>query len=84
MFVCKNKTDPEAEKIAYDTILDMAIDWTKLYKNYKGFWVTLKDDEVTVISKAKTPQEALKLAEKKGYSDPYITRVPEEVVSYVG
>ena len=62
----------------------MAIDWTKLYKNYKGFWVTLKDDEVTVISKGKTPQEAFKLAEKKGYSDPYITRVPEEIVSYVG
>lgn len=62
----------------------MAIDWTKMYKKYKGFWVTLKDDEVTVISKGKTPQEALKIAEQKGYPDPYLTRVPEEVVSYVG
>ena len=62
----------------------MAIDWTKLYSKYKGFWVTLKDDEVTVISKGRTPQEALKLAEKKGYPNPYLTRVPEKIVSYIG
>lgn len=62
----------------------MAIDWTELYKKYKGFWVALKDDEVTVVATGKTPQEALENAKKKGYPDPYLTRVPEEIVSYVG
>ncbi len=62
----------------------MAVDWTKLYRKYKGFWVTLQDDEVTVISKGKTPQEALHAAAVKGFADPYLTRVPEEIVSYVG
>jgi hypothetical protein len=62
----------------------MAIDWTELYSKYKGFWVALKDDEVTVVGVGKTPEEALENAKKKGYLDPYITRVPEEIVSYVG
>ena len=68
----------------YVIVDGMSIDWTDMYAKYKGFWVTLKDDEITVISKGKTPQEALKIAEEKGYPDPYLTRVPEEVVSYVG
>ena len=62
----------------------MAVDWTKLYRKYKGFWVTLQDDEVTVISAGKTPQEALRAASAKGFDEPYLTRVPEEIVSYVG
>lgn len=62
----------------------MAIDWTKLYSKYKGLWVALKDDEITVVGKGKTPEEALKVAQKNGYSDPYLTRVPEKIVSYVG
>ena len=57
-------------------LVQMATDWTKIYKKYKGLWVALKDDEVTVVGNGKTPQAALKMAAEKGYSEPYITRVP--------
>lgn len=44
-----------------------AIDWTHIYKKYKGLWVALMDDEVTVISSATTLEEASKKAEKKDF-----------------
>lgn len=62
----------------------MAIDWTKIFKKYKGMWVALKDDEKTVISTGKSALEALKLAEKKGFSNPILTKIPKGLVSYVG
>ena len=42
----------------------MAIDWTKIYKKYKGLWVALKDDYTTVVASGKTPEEALKSSKK--------------------
>ena len=62
----------------------MAIDWTKIYEQYKGLWVALKDDEVTVISSGKTAKEAWERAQKKGYKKPILTRMPEALVTYVG
>ncbi|KKQ21446.1 MAG: hypothetical protein US45_C0054G0005 [Candidatus Nomurabacteria bacterium GW2011_GWA1_37_20] len=62
----------------------MAIDWTKIYKKYKGLWVALADDEVTVLSSGKTLKEALEKAKKNGYSDPILTRMPESLFTYVG
>lgn len=44
----------------------MSIDWSKVYKKYKGLWVALKDDYITVVGSGKTPEEALKLAKKNG------------------
>ncbi len=32
----------------------VATDWTKIYKNYQGLWVALKDDEETVIASGKS------------------------------
>ncbi len=43
----------------------MAIDWTNIYKKYKGLWVALKDDERTVVSFGKTAKEAWTKAKKK-------------------
>ena len=62
----------------------MAIDWTKIYKRYKGLWVALKDDEVTVVGHGKTLKEALAEARKRGFENPIVTRMPEELVTYVG
>ena len=62
----------------------MPIDWTKIYKKYKGRWVALKDDHKTVVASGKTPEEVLKLASKKGFIDPFLTRVPEKVLPFVG
>ena len=62
----------------------MAIDWTKIYKKYKGLWVALADDEVTVLGHGKTLKEALDSAKKNGYKDPIATRMPESLFTYVG
>ncbi len=62
----------------------MAIDWTKIYEKYKGLWVALEDDEITVIASGKTAKEAWEEAQKKGYDKPILTRMPEKLVPYVG
>lgn len=62
----------------------MAIDWTKIYKKYKGLWVALKDDEETVVGSGKTAREAWEKAQKAGYKKPIMTRMPSALISYVG
>ncbi len=62
----------------------MPIDWTKIYKKYKGRWVALKDDHMTVIASGKTPAETLKAAEKEGFGDPFLTHIPKKVTPFVG
>lgn len=62
----------------------MAIDWTKIYKKYRGCWVALKDDEKTVISSGRTAKEAWIKAQDKGFKKPILTRMPEKLVTYVG
>ncbi len=62
----------------------MAIDWTKIYDKYKGLWVALQDDQVTVISSAQTLKEALEKAQEKGYKQPIMFKVPSEIIPFVG
>ena len=62
----------------------MAKDWTKLLKTYKGKWVALAEDETTVLGAGGTARSALLAAKKKSNTIPYLTRVPEKIVSYVG
>ena len=62
----------------------MAIDWTKIYKKYKGLWVALKDDLKTVIASGKTVREVMEKAKKKGYKEPILFRVPTEIIPYIG
>lgn len=64
--------------------MSMVIDWTKIYKKYKGLWVALADDEVTVVGSGKTLKEALLQANEKGNKSPILTRMPENLVPYVG
>jgi hypothetical protein len=62
----------------------MAIDWSKIYKKYKGLWVALKPDERTVVASGKTAKEALEGSRSKGFQNPILHRVPTEVLPYVG
>lgn len=62
----------------------MPIDWSKIYTKYKGLWVALKDDHITVVSSGHTPEETLKLAQKKGFDNPSLTRVPEKLFPFAG
>lgn len=62
----------------------MAVDWTQIQKKYAGKWVGLAEDQVTVLGAGETLKEALENAKKKGHKDPIMTRMPEEVIAYVG
>lgn len=62
----------------------MAIDWTKIYKKYKGLQVALKDDERTVIAQGKSVREVMEKAKKKGFKTPVLFRVPTKIIPYVG
>ncbi len=62
----------------------MAIDWTHIYKKYKGLWVALKDDEVTVISSSKNLELASKKAKNKGFENPIFFKVPKTLTYFVG
>ncbi len=60
------------------------IDWTSIYKKYKGLWVALQDDEITVISSGKTLEEATKKAQGKGFDNPIYMQVPQKLNYFVG
>ncbi len=62
----------------------MAIDWTNIFKQYKGLWVALKEDEETVVGSGQTAKEALEAAQKHGYDRPILTHMPEKLATYVG
>ena len=62
----------------------MTKDWTKLYKKYKGLWVALADDEMTVLGVGKTVREAVEEAKKKTDKTPFLTRIPKTLAAYVG
>lgn len=62
----------------------MPIDWTKIYKKYKGFWVALKSDEKTVVASGVTAKEAFEKALKTGIKEPILTFLPKKLATYVG
>ena len=63
--------------------MDMAIDWTKLFKQYKGQWVALKDDEKTVIAHGNNAKEVWDKARRVA-PKPILMQVPTDLVAYVG
>lgn len=62
----------------------MPIEWTNLYRRFKGLWIALGDDEKTVLASGKSAKEAMMKAQKKGHSLPIITRMPDRLDPYVG
>jgi hypothetical protein len=61
----------------------MPIDWTNLFKKFKGQWVALADDETTVIAAASTAKEAHQRALKM-HASPILYRVPDSLETFVG
>lgn len=61
-----------------------AIDWSQIYKKYKGLWVALLKDEITVVGYGKTLQIAKKKALEKGYDHPIFTKVPTRLGTIIG
>lgn len=62
----------------------MAKDWTKIYQKYKGLWVALAADEETVLAAGETLKQTLEDARNKGHKDPIMTRMPENLTTFVG
>ena len=62
----------------------MTVDWTQIQKKHAGKWVGLAEDQVTVLGVGETLKEALENAKKKGHPDPIMTRMPKDVIAYVG
>ncbi len=61
-----------------------AIDWSQIFKKYKGMWVGLKKDQRTVVANGKTVTEVMEMAKKNNYSQPILFRVPTRALPYVG
>lgn len=61
-----------------------AIDMKTIYREYKGKWVSLKDDERTVVASGKTLKEVILKSQKKGIHHPIVTQIPQEVLPIVG
>ena len=61
-----------------------ATDWTKIYKRYKGLWVALAKDEITVLASGKTAKEAWDKARGRGHIKPILAQMPERLITYVG
>lgn len=62
----------------------MVINWTGIYKKYKGLWVALKSDEKTVVASGKSAKEAWDNARKKGFLKPILTHMPKKLTPHVG
>ncbi|MFH1626877.1 MAG: DUF5678 domain-containing protein [bacterium] len=60
------------------------MNWQIIYKKYAGFWISMSDDEKTVISKGKTAKEALIKAQKKGFKKPILNYIPKKLITFVG
>ena len=61
-----------------------AIDWTKIVNKYKGLWVALENDEVTVISSGKTAKEVWDIAQSKGFRKPILAHMPSRNLPFIG
>ncbi|MBI2421118.1 MAG: hypothetical protein HYV38_03475 [Candidatus Levybacteria bacterium] len=57
---------------------------TKIFKEYKGLWITLDESLKKVISHNKNAEKAYKEAIEKGYKKPTLFKVPRENIPYFG
>ena len=60
-----------------------AIDMTPIIKKYPGCVVALSYDRKKVVGKGTTPKEAIEEANRSGYKDPILTKIPYENRSYL-
>ncbi len=62
----------------------MARDWRKLYKQYRGQWVALAEDMMTVVAHGEARNEMRQHAASLGYPDALVLKFPEELVAFAG
>jgi hypothetical protein len=62
----------------------MLKDWTILTDKYKGMWVALDKDEVTVLGFGKKIGDAFTKAQQAGNNNPIMFKVPESNTAYIG
>ena len=62
----------------------MAMNWTNIYRIYKGKWIALKSDEKTVIASGVRAAVVYKKAIQNGYKNPILSYVPVKLVSRIG
>jgi hypothetical protein len=55
-------------------------DWNHLYENYRGKWVVLAEDEITVHGSGNSAREAYEAAHRSGI----LYRVPSRLDYFVG
>lgn len=51
-----------------------AINWSSIFKRYRGLWVALAQDEKTVLAAAKTAKDAFNKAKKKVIKDLFLPK----------
>jgi hypothetical protein len=61
-----------------------ARDWSKLYKQYKGKWVALADDRMTVVATGKSRRDTEDNAAKLGYTNTLVLKFPEKLEAFAG
>ena len=61
----------------------MTVDWTKISNEYKGQWIALKEDQITVLSFGDSLKKVIADAKVKGFEDPIVTKMPKEIVPYI-
>lgn len=59
------------------------MDFTNIFKKYKGLWVALSPDETRVLGKGKNAKKAFEEAKKKSAQIPYMFKVPTKLIPYV-
>ena len=57
--------------------------WSEIVDTFRGKWVALADDENTVLASALSLGEARARACSRGFTDPILFRVPDELPEYV-
>ncbi len=60
-----------------------AIDFTKIFEQYKGLWVTIIHEN-EVVSANKDITKAREEADKKGFPHARLFKVPQENLPFVG
>jgi hypothetical protein len=59
-------------------------DWSLLLADYRGQWVALADDELTVLATAPTAKGALAANASKRLPRPLLYRAPDTLDTFVG
>jgi hypothetical protein len=59
-------------------------DWRNLYQKYRGQWVALADDRMTVLAHGSSRREVKEQAVRLGNPRPLVLKFPEELTAFVG